>query len=171
MFNLIKFLPQFLHLVNAPECGRFISQDPIGLAGGINTYQYAPNPLSWIDPLGLSRYPGVDFSGTDGLYPGGVNTVTIEMTGGRYSDFKSANEIAGYKNSTGNITGRSHPEGYTWHHMNDYNPKTNTSTMQLVKIDAHEATYPHSGSVSQFEKYHGVKYENAEAKSIGAKCG
>jgi len=23
------------------------------LAGGLNTYDYAPNPLSWIDPLGL----------------------------------------------------------------------------------------------------------------------
>jgi len=28
-----------------PDAGRFISQDPIGLAGGINLYQYAPNPL------------------------------------------------------------------------------------------------------------------------------
>jgi uncharacterized protein RhaS with RHS repeats len=25
------------------------------LAGGINVYQYAPNPISWIDPLGLDR--------------------------------------------------------------------------------------------------------------------
>ncbi|MDU4155194.1 MAG: hypothetical protein E7H83_27130 [Enterobacteriaceae bacterium] len=25
----------------------------MGLAGGINLYQYAPNPLSWTDPLGL----------------------------------------------------------------------------------------------------------------------
>ncbi|WP_162900908.1 RHS repeat-associated core domain-containing protein, partial [Escherichia albertii] len=42
-----------LHRYFAPECGRFIQPDPIGLAGGINLYAYAPNPLSWIDPLGL----------------------------------------------------------------------------------------------------------------------
>ncbi|WP_437432939.1 RHS repeat domain-containing protein, partial [Yokenella regensburgei] len=36
-----------------PECGRFTQPDPIGLAGGINLYQYGPNPLNWIDPLGL----------------------------------------------------------------------------------------------------------------------
>ncbi|MED8891458.1 RHS repeat-associated core domain-containing protein [Escherichia marmotae] len=40
----------------APECGRFISQDPIGLAGGLNLYAYAPNPLSYIDPLGLCKH-------------------------------------------------------------------------------------------------------------------
>ncbi|MDU4005235.1 RHS repeat-associated core domain-containing protein [Pluralibacter gergoviae] len=27
--------------------------DPIGLAGGLNLYSYAPNPLTWIDPVGL----------------------------------------------------------------------------------------------------------------------
>jgi len=36
-----------------PDCGRFTQQDPIGLAGGLNFYQYAPNALNWIDPLGL----------------------------------------------------------------------------------------------------------------------
>ena len=35
--------------------GRFISHDPIGLAGGFNLYQYAPTPTQWIDPLGLVR--------------------------------------------------------------------------------------------------------------------
>ncbi|MDA8453065.1 DUF6531 domain-containing protein [Acidovorax sp. NCPPB 3859] len=36
------------------DIGQFINQDPIGLRGGVNLYQYATNPLSWIDPLGLS---------------------------------------------------------------------------------------------------------------------
>ncbi|EOT1927550.1 TPA: hypothetical protein I8614_005066, partial [Serratia marcescens] len=33
-----------------PEVGRFTTQDPIGL----NLYQYAPNPLMWVDPFGLT---------------------------------------------------------------------------------------------------------------------
>ncbi|CCG88191.1 RHS repeat-associated core domain-containing protein [Erwinia piriflorinigrans] len=38
-----------------PEVGRFTTQDPVGLSGGMNLYQYAPNPYGWIDPLGLSK--------------------------------------------------------------------------------------------------------------------
>ncbi|WP_239989863.1 RHS repeat domain-containing protein, partial [Pseudomonas syringae] len=37
-----------------PEIERFITQDPIGLLGGDNLYQYAPNTQSWIDALGLA---------------------------------------------------------------------------------------------------------------------
>jgi RHS repeat-associated protein len=37
-----------------PVVGRFTSKDPIGLRGGINLLQYAPNPMEWIDPTGLS---------------------------------------------------------------------------------------------------------------------
>ncbi len=36
-----------------PDSGRFTQQDPIGLAGGMNLYQYAPNALGWVDPWGL----------------------------------------------------------------------------------------------------------------------
>ncbi len=40
-----------------PDIGRFVSLDPIGLIGGNNLYQYAPNPVTWIDPLGLTGNP------------------------------------------------------------------------------------------------------------------
>ncbi|NHB90560.1 RHS repeat-associated core domain-containing protein, partial [Photorhabdus tasmaniensis] len=38
----------------APETGRFITPDPLGLAGGLNPYAYVHNPANWIDPLGLA---------------------------------------------------------------------------------------------------------------------
>ncbi|NIF22084.1 RHS repeat-associated core domain-containing protein, partial [Candidatus Pantoea multigeneris] len=35
----------------------FISPDPIGLAGGLNLYAYAPDPVNWADPWGLKTCP------------------------------------------------------------------------------------------------------------------
>ena len=46
-----------------PDIGRFTQPDPIGLLGGLNLYQYAPNGLTWIDPWGLWTYntmPSID---------------------------------------------------------------------------------------------------------------
>ncbi len=37
------------------DVGMFISRDPIGLLGGNNVFQYAPNPIGWIDPWGLEK--------------------------------------------------------------------------------------------------------------------
>ncbi|MDY8721097.1 rhs element protein RhsC, partial [Escherichia coli] len=41
------------HRYYDPLRGRYITQDPIGLKGGWNFYQYPLNPISNIDPLGL----------------------------------------------------------------------------------------------------------------------
>jgi RHS repeat-associated protein len=46
-----------------PDIDRYITQDPTGLPGGFNLYAYPVNPLSWIDPLGLSRKKRREYAG------------------------------------------------------------------------------------------------------------
>jgi RHS repeat-associated protein len=142
--------------------GRFISEDPIGLDGGINLFQYAPNPITWIDPLGLALSP-VSFPAKQV-----IKQVTIKMQGSRGKDFAEANRIAKLFGCRGKPTQKSHKDVYgdvTWHHKS-YNRKTNTAVMQLVTRLDHEAKFPHAGAVSDFEKTHGVEYESEEAKDL-----
>jgi RHS repeat-associated protein len=51
-----------------PDIGHFTTPDPIGLAGGSNLHAYAPNPIRWMDPWGLT-YKSVDFAGSPELFP------------------------------------------------------------------------------------------------------
>ncbi|WP_082874970.1 RHS repeat-associated core domain-containing protein [Burkholderia sp. MSMB1589WGS] len=81
-----------------PDTGGFISQDPIGLDGGIDPYQFAPNSIQWIDPLGLVKAPPT-LPDTPGIYiitAGGksyVGSAGIRAQGmsSRISDLTHAN--------------------------------------------------------------------------------
>uniref|UniRef100_A0A931CZZ2 RHS domain-containing protein n=1 Tax=Pseudomonas chaetocerotis TaxID=2758695 RepID=A0A931CZZ2_9PSED len=60
-----------------PDIGRFISPDPIGLAGGINLFQYAPEPYGWVDPWG---WKGCSVKQGDGK----THDIVLELTRKQY---------------------------------------------------------------------------------------
>lgn len=122
-----------------------------------NSYNRAPPS----PPISANKL-APDFSSNpngDWLYPitgNEKNIVRIKLTGARSGtnfDFHKANQAA-------NLPGTTAPTGYTWHHLDDFDPVTGEATMQLVKTDVHNATLFHTGSVKQWENFNNLTYAN-----------
>lgn len=83
-----------------PSTGRYITSDPVGLNGGLNTYLYVDaNPVRWVDPRGLLKGP---FGGVCGAAGTDQATWIPDVTPGSCQKHdncydKCAKRCAGYR--------------------------------------------------------------------------
>jgi RHS repeat-associated protein len=133
-----------------PVLKRFISSDPIGLAGGMNMYAYVEgDPVSLVDPLGL-------WSVTIGAYLGVGGQVTFGNDGGN-----------------GFMTGRF---GFGLGGGASYNPKgsipgpalQNPSSGGIVLSCSAEANFDAGPLSASLEKGVARNYSNAESATYGS---
>lgn len=85
------------------DLGAFTTPDPIGLSGGLNLHQYAPNPISWIDPWGWAKECGAGTS---------PNKKTSYQATSRRDALRQAKRDAGVPNSQ-------HPQKITRDQLDD----------------------------------------------------
>ena len=82
-----------------PSTGRYIQSDPIGLAGGLNTYAYANgNPLRWSDYYGLwsqgGHYYFMDKASSGAVSPQAMRAL---KRGSDFADKFFPHQLSGYE--------------------------------------------------------------------------
>ena len=87
------------------------------------------------------------------------NIVKIKMTGTRQNILNSDFELANQASKIPGLEIGKAPTGYTWHHLDDFNPITGECTMQLIKQEVHRTTFPHTGSPAQYTDFTGIQYK------------
>jgi RHS repeat-associated protein len=85
------------HRFYDPETGRYISADPIGLAGGINLYAYTGgDPINWIDPEGLAYGPAEQkFADNFKGYPKGMENCIAKCIKKKRLDWETLPALLG----------------------------------------------------------------------------
>lgn len=170
-----------------PHAGRYINHDPIGLMGGLNAYQYCPNPVEWVDPLGLSPDELVRYKPVESLSanPGARETAINRAWA---LEKKLINEIgAGTRNwnpeemelikSTKNkdLLSVMSKKGYTGHHINsvkgngELGPKWQGDPRNIVFLE--NADHPNGSSkvnehLSSMQGHRGIYENNSKGRLI-----
>jgi RHS repeat-associated protein len=148
-----------------PDIGRFTQPDPIGLLGGFNLYQYAPNGLTWIDPWGLSckvrfkrwkRGDAIDKPLPNGDTPS-WNVVRTRYWKNRYEALKGTSEFNNRKMGRmkkGNALLDENGNPMELHH---HNPQRNGGRDVNNPVNLREVTREQHATLDKFRQLGGNK--------------
>ena len=134
-----------------PNICSFISQDPIGLAGGENVYAYAPNVWGWVDPLGLAcensagtatvhwhdnRGPGNAFGHYSVETSTGGKTIHTHQLGAPGTDTMISTDLSGVvsptKSHTFDLPNAKAAQEFQLQNLNKIGPPYDTKTRSCV---------------------------------------
>jgi RHS repeat-associated protein len=87
-----------------PKIGSYISQDPIGLAGGLNLSKYSDSPLHEVDPHGLQAAPPTTTTGSN------QQTCLYNQSTGELACFAKGKQTIDHKGYSGKGEGKNNPD-------------------------------------------------------------
>ncbi|WP_176244488.1 MULTISPECIES: RHS repeat-associated core domain-containing protein, partial [unclassified Pseudomonas] len=153
------------HRYYDPDAGRYLTPDPVKLAGGLNQYRYVPNPTGWVDPLGLTsncpppNRPGC--SAPDGVEGSKVNEgepkLPLREKEGEYlyrGDVKHPDEV--FKNG---FKSKGQSTDLLLHAMDSNNPPSyfiSTSPSEFVAIEFGTSSKTRKGYLYTLRKILGI---------------
>ncbi len=156
------------HRYYNPDIGRYLTPDPVKLAGGINPYQYVPNPTGWIDPLGLSTCPG------DGCEPNGPTTLpkpSVDEGAPALPQLPRTNrqsriDALTEANAKRRVLGWE--QEYDMHTVEKHGPEIPDSALKQRSIDGTNPTTGERGNISSSSQFNSWKMQlHAINKAMG----
>ncbi len=116
-----------------PDTGRYVSADPVGLDAAFNVFKYTPNPVSWVDPLGLDiHYSATKLRTGKGTFvPDGASTADGRRGPGFRS--KQGAEIPGTRKLDDGTT--TPPPGQTSLNRNSSNAHSEQNALEWAETN------------------------------------
>jgi RHS repeat-associated protein len=119
------------HRYYDPDTARYLTADPIGLAGGANPHAYVPNPLDWIDPYGLAPgYEGLSQEAKNAMQK--LDNVANDPLGSINRQADHNHFAAARREANGEVVARRPSDNRPFSHISDLQQARNSLQNNII---------------------------------------